>query len=298
MGLDVAERYPAARGVFDAADEALGFGLSEMIFHGDGAELNLTENTQPALLTTCAALSAVLVANGVGPDAAAGLSVGEYAAHVLSGTFGFTDAVRAVRKRGAFMQGEVPVGEGGMAAIFGLDPETVEWCCNQAPARTGDASLVAEPANFNCPGQIVISGHTGAVGAACEICKEKGAKRAVPLAVSAPFHCSLMRGAADKLEAELSAIRLNAMRVPVYSNVTAERVTDASVAAGLLVRQVASPVRWEQCVRNMLAAGVSRFVEVGPGKVLAGFIRKIDVGAEVVNVFDAASMENALARLV
>ena len=294
MGKDVAGQYLAARDVFNAADEALGFSLSGLVFGGDEGALASTENTQPALLTVCTALSAVLAGEGVYPDIAAGLSIGEYSAHVLSRTFSFCGAVKAVRMRGRLMQEEVPAGAGGMAAILGLDAGAVEECCRQAPELAGDASLVVEPANYNCPGQVVISGHAKAVEAACSLCKEKGAKRAVPLAVSAPFHCSLLKGAGEKLGAELAKLHMNTMRIPVVSNVTAEFVTDSKNASELLVRQVASPVRWEQCVRAMVADGVTRFVEVGPGKVLAGFIKKIAPDAEVVNVSDAPSMEAAL----
>ena len=297
MGKDVAGKYMAAGDVFKTADEALGFSLSDLVFEGDEEALKVTENTQPALLTVCVALSAVLTGEGVFPDIAAGLSIGEYAAHVLSGTFSFRDAVKLVRMRGRFMQEEVPVGAGGMAAILGLDAGVVEECCRLAQGQAGEEALIVEPANYNCPGQIVISGHTKAVEAACALCKEKGAKRAMPLAVSAPFHCSLLKGAGVKLEAELSKATMNSMRIPVVSNVTAESVTDSGAASELLVRQVASPVKWEQCVRNMLAAGVDRFVEIGPGKVLAGFIKKIDPEAEVINISDAPSMEAALQLL-
>ena len=294
MGKDAAERFASVADVYKAADEALGFDLSGLIFNGDEEALKITENTQPALLTTCVALCAALTGAGEYPAVAAGLSIGEYAAHVLSGTFAFGDAVRIVRLRGRFMQDEVPLGLGGMAAILGLDAGAVEACCRQAPDRAGDAALVVEPANYNCPGQIVISGHVKAVEAACALCKEQGARRAIPLAVSAPFHCSLLRGAGEKLGAELSKIPSGSMRIPVVSNVTAELVTDPAEALALLERQVASPVKWEQCVRKMLEEGVDRFVEIGPGKTLSGFISKIDAGAEVINISDAAALEKAI----
>jgi len=297
MGKDAAERYPQAKDIFDAAGEALGFDLADMVFNGDEETLKLTENTQPALLTTCIALSSVLTDRGITPDMAAGLSIGEYAAHVLSGTFAFADAVRVVRLRGRFMQEAVPAGAGGMAAIIGLDAAAVEECCRNAPGHAGDASLVVEPSNYNCPGQIVISGHARAVEAACALCKERGARRAAPLAVSAPFHCSLLAGAGERLAAELNKITLNPMVIPVVSNVTAGIVSDPDEAAALLIRQVASPVKWEQCVGRMLSEGVTRFVEIGPGKTLAGFIKKIAADAEVINVSDAASVEGALELL-
>ncbi|MCL2057982.1 MAG: ACP S-malonyltransferase [Oscillospiraceae bacterium] len=297
MGKDAAESFTPAADIFKAADAALGFDLSGLVFGGDEEALKITENTQPALLATCMALSAALTGAGLWPDAAAGLSIGEYAAHVLSGTFAFADAIKIVRLRGRFMQEAVPLGLGGMAAVLGLDAGAVEACCAEAPARAGDASLVVEPANYNCLGQIVISGHVKAVEAACALCKEQGARRAVPLAVSAPFHCSLLRGAGEKLAAELAGIPLNPMKIPVVSNVTAEYTIDSTEAVGLLVRQVASPVRWEQSVREMIAQGVDRFVEIGPGKTLAGFITRIDAGVEVINVSDAATVENAIGRL-
>jgi len=297
MGKDVAENYPQAKDIFDAAGEALGFDLAELVFNGGEEDLKLTENTQPALLTTCVALSSVFTDRGIMPDVAAGLSIGEYAAHVLSGTFSFADAVRIVRMRGRFMQEAVPAGVGSMAAIIGLDAAAVEDCCRRAPASAGDLSLVVEPSNYNCPGQIVISGHAKAVEAACALCKESGARRAAPLAVSAPFHCSLLAGAGERLAAELAKIALNPMKVPVVANVTAELVADPDEAAALLIRQVASPVKWEQGVARMLSAGVTRFVEIGPGKTLAGFIKKIDGNAEVINVSDAASVEGALELL-
>ena len=297
MGKDVAGRYASAAEVFSAADAALGFSLSDLIFSGDEDSLKITENTQPALLTVCAAISAVLADQGIYPGAAAGLSIGEYAAHVLSGTFTFVDAVKVVRMRGKFMQEEVPAGLGGMAAIIGLDADAVEACCKKAPGRAGDVSLVVEPANYNCPGQIVISGHIKAVEAARVLCKESGARRTAVLAVSAPFHCGLLRGAGVKLAGELSKITLNTMRIPVVSNVTAEYVQNPAEAVILLERQVASPVQWERCVRRMLSDGISRFVEIGPGKTLAGFIGRIDPDAEVINVSDVASIENALSLL-
>lgn len=297
MGKDAAEQYKLSADIFEAADEALGFSLSGLVFEGGEDELKKTENTQPALLATCMALCAPLTAGGFMPDVAAGLSIGEYAAHVLSGTLSFKDAVKTVRLRGRFMQEEVPLGVGGMAAVLGLDAVAVAACCAEAPACADDTSLVVEPTNYNCPGQIVIAGHMKAVEAACALCKGRGAKRALPLAVSAPFHSSLLRGAGEKLAAVLAGIELGAMRIPVVSNVTAECVTDPQEAIQLLIRQVASPVKWEQCVRAMIACGVTRFVEIGPGKTLAGFLKKIDAGAEVINISDAASIDSALSLL-
>ena len=305
MGRDVAERFGPAARIFAEADGALGFKLSDIIFNGDEETLKTTEYTQPALLTVSVALLAAMGYYDGGaqedesrfPAVAAGLSIGEYAAHVLAGTFGFADAVGIVRLRGRFMQEASPPGAGGMAAILGLDAETVESCCKGVPERAGDASLVVEPANYNCPGQIVISGHMRALDAACALCLERGAKRALRLAVSAPFHCVLLRGAGERLSEELKKITFRKMRIPVVSNATAQFITEAGEAADLLVRQVASPVRWEQSVRNMLARGITRFVEIGPGATLAGFIRKIDKEAEVINVSDAESLRIATERL-
>ena len=323
MGRDAAEKYGAAAHVFEEADDALGFRLSKLIFEGGEEELKATENTQPALLTVCTALTAGLAEalnggqaqalGGVGAPArnrglaeafadadfgltaAAGLSIGEYAAHVLAGTLSFYDAVRVVRLRGRFMQEAAPEGTGAMAAVLGLDAAEVERCCREAREQrsAGGLAQVVAPANFNCPGQIVIAGHKEAVETACALCRSRGAKRAVPLAVSAPFHCELMSGAAERLAEELSKLDFRPMQLPVISNATAEYVTDCREAERLLVKQAASPVQWEKSVRAMLARGVTRFVEIGPGKTLAGFVRKIDPAAEIINVSDAASIEKA-----
>ena len=297
MGRDAAERYAASAKIFEEADAALGFGLTDLIFNGGEEELKITENTQPALLTVCVALTAPLVEAGIYPDAAAGLSIGEYAAHALAGTFAFEGAVKAVRTRGKLMQEATPPGVGGMAAIIGLGAEEAESCCREAAASPECAGLVVEPVNYNCPGQIVIAGHAKAVETACALCKKRGAKRALMLAVSAPFHSSLMSGAGEKFAAELAKLETGMMRIPVISNVTAEYVTCAEEAISLLARQAASPVKWEQGVRAMLAGGVGRFVEIGPGRTLAGFLKKIDESAEVINVSDAASVEAAIGLL-
>jgi len=288
MGRDFYDKYPEAREVFEQADDRLGFSLTSLIFEGDEAELLKTENTQPALLTVSTAIARCLQ-KSIKPGCTAGLSIGEYAAHVLAGTISFADAVTVVHKRGRFMQEAVPLGVGGMAAILGLSDSDVEEVC----ASVSDKGIV-EPANFNCPGQIVISGENGAVLAACEAAKQKGAKRAIPLSVSAPFHCSMMKGAGERLRDVLSGIEFGDFTIPLFTNVTAEKIKSRDDIAGLLVTQVASPVRFEQSIRNMIASGVDTFIEVGPGKALAGFVKKIDDTVKVFSVYDINSMEEVL----
>ena len=295
MGKDVCERHPSARDAFREASEALGEDMERLVFDGGEAELALTRNTQPALLATCWAITRPLLEAGVRPDVAAGLSVGEYAAHVAAGTFAFADAMRVVRLRGQLMQDEVPAGEGGMAAILGLGDGDVRECCEEAAAALGGS--VVEPANYNCPGQVVISGRLQAVEAAAELCRRRGAKRAAMLAVSAPFHCSLMRGAGDKLARALEGVPAGPMGIPVVANATAGPVRDPGEAKKLLARQVSSPVLWERGVRAMISGGVGAFVEIGPGKTLAGFLKRIDKGAPVFNVSDAAGVEAAIEAL-
>ena len=296
MGKDAHERYPSVREAFRAASGALGEDVERLVFDGVEEELMLTANTQPAMLATCWALTQPLLGAGVCPDVAAGLSVGEYAAHVAAGTIGFADAMRVVRLRGQMMQGEVPAGEGAMAAVIGLDEGAVRACCEEAAVAL-DGGAVVEPANFNCPGQVVIAGHTRAVEAAAALCSRRGAKRAAMLAVSAPFHCSLLAGAGEKLARALEGIALSPMRIPVVANATAELVDDAAEVKGLLARQISSPVLWERSVRAMVGAGVGAFVEIGPGKTLAGFVRRIDKTAAVYNVSDVAGIEAAIGAL-
>jgi len=291
MGKDFYDKFTEAREVFDEADRSLGFSLTSLVFGGDEAELMQTKNTQPALLAVSTAISRVLQ-KSIKPDCTAGLSIGEYASHVLAGTISFSDAVSVVHKRGLFMQEAVPLGAGGMAAVIGISDFDVEMACREA----SDKGIV-EVANYNCPGQIVISGENEAVAAACEIAKQKGAKRAIPLAVSAPFHCSLMKSAGEKLRGVLSWIELGEPTIPVYANVTAKKVESKGEILDLLVAQVASPVRFEESVRNMIAAGADTFVEAGPGKALAGFVRKISGDVRVFNVFDTQSMEDSLTEI-
>jgi [acyl-carrier-protein] S-malonyltransferase len=269
MGKALAEQFAEARATFAEADAALGFSLSAMIFDGPADELTLTENTQPAILTVSIAAYRVLAARGLTPAIVAGHSLGEYSAHVAAGTFAFADAVRIVRHRGRYMQEAVPVGTGAMAAILGLDGETVGRAC----AEAADGEVVS-PANLNGSGQVVIAGTAAAVARASERAKALGARRAVPLQVSAPFHCALMKPAEERLAPELRALAASDPRVPVVANVDAEPKTTARAAIDALIRQIASPVRWEDVMRRLVADGATTFVEVGPGTVLSGLAKK------------------------
>jgi [acyl-carrier-protein] S-malonyltransferase len=290
MGKDLADNFATARTVFEEANDAIGFNLSDLCFNGPEEDLKLTTNTQPAILTTSiAALRVLEQETGLRPDYAAGHSLGEYSALVCAGTMNFADAVRTVRQRGAFMQQAVPVGVGAMAAILGLDGADLETVC-QAAAQ----GEVVAPANFNSPGQVVIAGHTSAVERAMALAKEKGAKRALPLPVSAPFHCSLMVPAGERLAAVLDKLVLAPLVVPVVSNVEAEPNQDANRVRDLLVRQVSAPVRWDASVERMAALGVERFIEIGPGKVLAGLVKRIVKTADAQNMEDTASLQKLL----
>lgn len=292
MGKEIAEAYKSADQIFDQATEALGFDIKKMIFEGDEETLKITENTQPTILTVSIACLAPLLEKGIKPDAVAGLSLGEYSAHVAAGTLNFKDAVALVKKRGKYMQETVPVGVGAMAAILGLPNEVVFECCKEASAVG-----IVEPANLNCPGQVVVAGEVKAVEKAAELAKEKGAKRSMMLPVSAPFHCSLLKPAGEKLAKELENIELNDMKLPVVTNVTAEFIDDSSKVKDLLIRQVSSSVRWEDCVKAMLEQGFDTFVEIGPGKTLSGFIKKINKEVRTFNVEDIESLNATLAEL-
>jgi [acyl-carrier-protein] S-malonyltransferase len=270
MGKALAAQFPEARETFDEADAALGERLSALIFDGPAEALTLTENTQPAILTASIAAFRVLAARGIEPALVAGHSLGEYSAHVAAGTMSFADAVRIVRHRGRYMQEAVPVGTGAMAAILGLDGDAVARACEQA--AQGE---VVSPANLNAPGQVVIAGAAAAVGRAIEHAKALGAKRAIPLQVSAPFHCALMAPAEQRLAPELRALKTARPRVPVIANVDAQPKTDAAAAIEALIRQVSAPVRWEDVMRRLVADGATTFVEVGPGTVLCGLGKKI-----------------------
>jgi [acyl-carrier-protein] S-malonyltransferase len=289
MGRSLADAFPICRDAFAEADAALGEPLAALCFEGPADRLMLTENTQPAILAMSTAVARLAVAHGLTPSFAAGHSLGEYAAHVAAGTVSYADALRTVRRRGRYMQEAVPVGAGAMAAILGLDADGVARACVEA----AQGEVVA-PANLNAPGQIVIAGHTAAVSRASERAKALGAKRAIPLAVSAPFHCSLMKPAEARLAPELRALAAKDPAVPVVANVDAEPKRTAAAAIEALIRQVSSPVRWEDVVRRLIADGTTTFVELGPGAVLAGLIRKIDRRVTVVSVEDEAGLETAL----
>jgi [acyl-carrier-protein] S-malonyltransferase len=292
MGRELAGNHPAARGVFDEADRALGFSVSDLCFNGTEEALKLTANTQPAILTVSVAAYRVLAENGVEPAFVAGHSLGEFSALVAAGSLEFSDAVRLVRRRGEYMQSAVPEGVGAMAAILGLAPAQVAGICRQA----ADGQVVA-PANLNSPEQTVISGHAEAVKRAVELASAGGAKRAVILPVSAPFHSSLMQPAAQRLEADLRATPFQPLRVPLVNNADAELTTSGDEARESLIRQVTLPVRWEESVRELIEQGVNTFVEVGPGRVLTGLLRQIDRSIHVFNVEDEKSLRSTLERL-
>ena len=292
MGKDLFDKYPLARQTFEEADDALGYKLSTVCFDGPEEQLRLTEITQPAILTVSIAALRVLETRVPKPCYVAGHSLGEYSAHVASGTLSFADAVRTVRNRGKYMQEAVPVGVGAMAAILGMDLEKVTAVCHDA--AQGE---VCEPANINSPEQIVISGNTAAVERAAKLADERGAKRAKLLPVSAPFHCSLMKPAQDRLEADLDALKMQKPVYPVACNVDAELVTDDLRARDTLLRQVTGSVKWEQCMRLLIAQGVQTFIEVGPGKVLCGLMRQIDRSKTCLNVSDDATLTKTVESL-
>jgi [acyl-carrier-protein] S-malonyltransferase len=289
MGKELAERYPIAQQTFDEADEALGFKLSRLCFDGPEEQLRLTENTQPAILTASVAAWRVLDEKGLKPSFVAGHSLGEYSAHVAAGTLNFADAARTVRNRGKYMQEAVPVGAGAMAAVLGMDLEKVTAVCRDA--AQGE---VCEPANLNSPEQIVISGDAAAVGRATKLADERGAKRAMILPVSAPFHCSLMKPAQDRLAADLRSLTFRKPAVPVACNVDAVMIDDADSTRDALVRQVTGSVKWHPSMRLLMEKGVRTFVEVGPGKVLCGLMRQIDRAMTCLNVGDEVSLRKTL----
>jgi [acyl-carrier-protein] S-malonyltransferase len=292
MGRALADAFPESRAVFDEADGAVGFALSALCFLGPEADLRLTTNTQPAILATSIAALRALEARGVRPDFVAGHSLGEYSAIVAALGLPLADAVAAVRRRGQHMQEAVPVGVGAMAAILNLAPEAVAQAC--AEAAEGE---VVSPANLNCPGQIVIAGHAGAVARAMERCKAAGAKRALPLPVSAPFHCALMQPAQERMAADLAALPFRDLAVPLVCNVDARLVRTAAEVRDGLVRQVSGAVRWQESVELLVREGVSTFVEIGPGAVLSGLVKKIHRDARVLNVEDPRSLEETAAAL-
>jgi [acyl-carrier-protein] S-malonyltransferase len=282
MGQSLAEHFALCRDVFAEADAALGESLSTLCFEGPEDRLMLTENAQPAILAMSVAVCRLVESRGVRASMAAGHSLGEYSAHVAAGTLSFADAVRTVRARGRYMQDAVPVGVGAMAAILGLDAEGVARACEETVAEL--PGLVVTPANFNAPGQVVIAGHAAAVARASERAKALGARRAIPLAVSAPFHCPLMKPAEERLAPELRALIAHDPRIPIVANVDAEPKRDARSSIDALIRQISSPVRWEDVVTRLIADGARAFVELGPGTALAGLIRKIDRSVTVMSV--------------
>jgi len=294
MGRSLAEQFPVASATFAEADEALGFPLSRIFLDGPEDELRLTENTQPAILTVSVAVWRVLAEHGIHPAMAAGHSLGEWSAHVAAGTLSFRDAVKAVKARGQSMQNAVPAGEGAMAAVLAMAADAVTEVCAEAASETG---LAVSPANFNSPDQTVISGTKAAVEKAGELAKARGARKVVMLAVSAPFHCALMRPAQQDVATVLSGISLADPAFSVAANVSGSLVASADQVRTALIEQVTGTVRWVDCVQALLAGGAEIFVEAGPGKVLTGLLRQIDRGQKCVNVEDVASLEKALAEL-
>lgn len=286
MGKEFYDHFKAAREVFEEADDTLRFSISGLCFEGPEEALKLTENTQPAVLTaSIAALRVLRAERGIQPELTAGHSLGEYSALVASGALSFAEAVQIVRLRGKFMQEAVPVGEGTMAAILGMEREEVEKLCEEA-----SSGEVLSPANFNCPGQIVVAGHTKAVERAIELVKQKG-KKAMPLQVSAPFHSPLMKPAGVRLSEALQATTVKELRIPVVTNVEAKANLELERVKPLLVEQVSSPVRWEESMRRMVEEGIERVLEIGPGKVLSGLMKRIDSKVETGNIEDIQSLK-------
>ncbi|MFY9937800.1 MAG: ACP S-malonyltransferase [Silvibacterium sp.] len=294
MGRDLFDRYPIARRAFEEADDALGLALSDLCFNGPEDQLKLTEFTQPAIFTVSIAAQRVLAEKGVAPSYVAGHSLGEYSANVAAGVLSFADAVRTVRSRGRFMQQAVPAGQGAMAAVLGMTSEEAARACTDAAAETGG---VVSPANFNSPEQTVISGDAAPVERAAALCRDRGAKKVVMLAVSAPFHCALMQPAQDRLAELLSALAFAPPAVPVAVNVDAALVSEADQLRDALIRQVTGAVRWVESMRLLIDEQPSQFIEVGPGKVLCGLMRQIDRSQVCLNVGDEASLEKTLAAI-
>jgi [acyl-carrier-protein] S-malonyltransferase len=290
MGQELAALYPVARETFDEADAALGYKLSRLCFEGPENQLKLTEITQPAILTVSVAAWRVLQSKGITPSYVAGHSLGEYSANVAAGTLLFTDAVRTVRNRGKYMQEAVPVGVGAMAAVLALAIDKVQQVCVEA----AQGEEVCCAANLNSPDQTVISGSKAAVERAAELAKRRGAKRAIMLPVSAPFHCALMQPAQDRLAADLAALTFHAPGIPVMCNVDASLVTTAEGARDALIRQVTGAVQWDNSIRALVSLGVENFVEVGPGKVLCGLMKQIDRSRSCFNVEDEASLQKTV----
>jgi [acyl-carrier-protein] S-malonyltransferase len=292
MGKELYEAFPVSRQVFEEASDALGFDIKSLIMDGTKEELDLTENTQPAVVTMSLAAYRAVSEQGIVPEVVAGLSLGEYSALTASGAFTLSQVVPLVRKRGRFMQEAVPAGIGKMCAVLNLSEDKIREACEEAKAFG-----IVEPANFNCPGQIVIGGEIRAVDEAARLAKEKGAMKTIDLSVSAPFHTSMLKPAADRLKQELDQLLIGELLTPVICNVNGDYIPDAGSVKELLYQQVMSSVLWEQTIRRMILDGVTNFIEIGPGKTLSGFVKKIDRGLNIFNVEDIASLENTAKAL-
>lgn len=292
MGKELYENIDVCRDIFNIANEKLGFEISKLCFEGPIEELSITENTQPAILTMSIACLKALEHYGIKSDITAGLSLGEYSALIYSNVIKFEDTVKLVKKRGRFMQEAVPVGLGGMSAVLGLEENIIKEICNEV-----NNEGVVELANLNCPGQIVIAGEIKALEKASQLCKEKGAKKVVQLPLSAPFHTSMLKTAAEKLSVELDKIEFNSMKIPVITNVTGDYINENENIKNILKLQIMSSVRWEDTIRTMIRDGVDTFIEIGPGKTLNGFVKKIDRSLKILNVEDISSLENAVKNL-
>lgn len=293
MGKQLADLYPEVQQMFNKADEKLGFPLSEIIFEGPQEQLTLTVNTQPALLTTCMAIYERFKQSGIIPSYVAGHSLGEYTALVASESISFEDAVYTVRKRGEFMEEAVPAGIGAMAAVLGMEADNLK----QVTDRVTEEGNPVQLANLNCPGQIVISGSAKGVELAGALAKEEGAKRVIPLEVSGPFHSSLMKPAAEQLKSVLDSISIQEAKIPVIANVTASPMTDADVIKEKLVEQLYSPVRWQESVEDMINLGIDTFIEIGPGKVLSGLVKKVNRSVNIFSVYDEESLTNTITAI-
>ncbi len=289
MGKELFENFSSCREIYQIANEVLAMNIEKLCFEGTLQDLNKTENTQPAILTTSIAALTILQKEGISPDVTAGLSLGEYSSLVCAGVLDFATAVQLVKKRGQFMQEAVPIGIGKMLAILGLEDEIVEQICLKACSEG-----IVEPANYNYPGQVVIGGEVRAVDLAGEMAKEKGAKRIIPLQVSAPFHTSILRPASDRLAQELNHVEIGEIQVPVISNVIADYIGKKEMIKELLKKQVMYPILWTRCVIKMIQEGVDTFIEIGPGKVLSGFLKKIDKNLTIINIEDIQSLNNTL----
>ncbi|WP_461206994.1 ACP S-malonyltransferase [Clostridium sp. DL1XJH146] len=289
MGKELYDNNNKAKEIFDLADKELGFSISDICFNVEKEELNKTENTQPAILATSIAALKALEESGIRADVVAGLSLGEYTALVYSNVLKFEDAIVLVKKRGRYMQEAVPHGIGGMAAVLGLDEEQIKVAC-----EFGSQKGIVQPANFNCPGQIVIAGENEALKLASEKCEELGAKKVIQLLVSGPFHTKMLKEAADKLFVELQKIELNSLNTPVITNLTGDYINDENEIKDILRNQVMSPVQWERTINTMMDDGVDTFIEIGPGKALRGFVKKINRKVKLLNVEDLSSLNKTI----